>query len=122
MYHVSFEIDELDFFDDHIIPLARKLKECGVFGVGGDEYLNYAIKNREEWELRGSDVVLSMAEKAESLYDDLSSSPSPLSHRYLRQMDSNDDDDDNNNVETADDGNTLSLLQHQETGESSLSP
>lgn len=27
-----------------ILPLARKLKNCGVFGVGSDEYLSYAVK------------------------------------------------------------------------------
>ena len=37
---------EIGFFDFYIIPLAKKLKECGVFGVSSDEYLNYAIKNR----------------------------------------------------------------------------
>jgi hypothetical protein len=29
-------------FDNYVIPLARKLKECNVFGVSSDEYLNYA--------------------------------------------------------------------------------
>ena len=28
---------ELWFFDCYVIPLARKLKECGVFGVSSDE-------------------------------------------------------------------------------------
>ena len=37
---------ELGFFDFYIIPLAKKLKDCGVFGVSSDEYLNYAEKNR----------------------------------------------------------------------------
>ena len=48
---------ELDFFDNYIIPLARKLKECNVFGVSSDEYLNYALLNRAEWEERGPDIV-----------------------------------------------------------------
>lgn len=34
---------ELGFFDFYIIPLAKKLSECGVFGVSSDEYLNYAV-------------------------------------------------------------------------------
>ena len=38
---------EFGFFDFYIIPLTKKLKECGVFGVSSDEYLNYAVKNRE---------------------------------------------------------------------------
>jgi class 3 adenylate cyclase len=48
---------ELGFFDHYIIPLAKKLKECGVFGVSSDEYLEYAVANRKEWELKGRDVV-----------------------------------------------------------------
>jgi hypothetical protein len=35
---------ELQFFDDYVIPLAKKLKECQVFGVSSDEYLNYACE------------------------------------------------------------------------------
>ena len=48
---------ELGFFDYYIIPLAKKLKECGVFGVSSDEYLNYAQANRAEWETKGRRVV-----------------------------------------------------------------
>jgi class 3 adenylate cyclase len=54
---------ELGFFDFYIIPLAKKLSDCGVFGVTSDEYLNYAQKNREEWEERGKEVVASMVAK-----------------------------------------------------------
>jgi hypothetical protein len=53
---------EIGFFDYYIIPLAKKLKDCGVFGICSDEYLNYALKNREEWELRGQEVVMEMVE------------------------------------------------------------
>jgi len=51
---------EMGFFDFYIIPLAKKLKKCGVFGVSSDEYLNYALKNRKEWEDRGQEVVEEM--------------------------------------------------------------
>lgn len=54
---------EIAFFDHYIIPLAKKLSDCGVFGVSSDEYLNYAMKNREEWERRGESVVASYVEK-----------------------------------------------------------
>ena len=40
---------ELNFFDNYVIPLAKRLKESGAFGVSSDEYLNYAKKNRVEW-------------------------------------------------------------------------
>ena len=54
---------EIGFFDFYIIPLAKKLKDCGVFGVSSDEYLNYAMKNRDEWELKGQEIVADMVEK-----------------------------------------------------------
>jgi class 3 adenylate cyclase len=53
---------EIGFFDFYIIPLAKKLKDCGVFGVSSDEFLNYAMKNREEWESRGQEIVAEMME------------------------------------------------------------
>ena len=59
---------EIGFFDFYIIPLAKKLKDCGVFGVSSDEYLNYATKNREEWLARGETVVSEMIQKAKDLY------------------------------------------------------
>ena len=54
---------EMGFFDFYIIPLAKKLKNCGVFGVSSDEYLNYAMTNRQEWESRGTEVVAEMVER-----------------------------------------------------------
>ena len=51
---------ELNFFDNYIIPLAKKLKECKVFGVSSDEYLSYAEQNRAEWEVRGEEIVAQM--------------------------------------------------------------
>jgi 3'5'-cyclic nucleotide phosphodiesterase len=48
---------ELWFFDNYIIPLAQKLRECGVFGVSCDEFLDYAKDNRLEWEVRGKGIV-----------------------------------------------------------------
>ena len=54
---------EIGFFDFYIIPLAKKLKECGVFGVSCDEYLNYAEQNRREWEERGEEITAEMVKK-----------------------------------------------------------
>ena len=51
-----------------MIPLAKKLKECSVFGISSDEYLNYAVKNRKEWEHRGQEVVADMIQKYEAMY------------------------------------------------------
>lgn len=51
---------ELKFFDNYIIPLSLKLKECGVFGVSSDECYNYAVRNRDEWRERGVSIVAEM--------------------------------------------------------------
>ena len=58
---------ELWFFDNYIIPLTRKLKECGVFGVSSAEYLHYATQNRSEWEEKGSQIVLEMKQRADAI-------------------------------------------------------
>ena len=61
---VDFWYDgELGFFDNYILPLAKKLDTCKVFGVSSDECLNYATQNRLEWEKRGKEVLSSMVEK-----------------------------------------------------------
>ena len=57
---------EIGFFDFYIIPLAKKLKDCGVFGVSSDEYLNYAMQNRKEWEERGHQLVAELVEATRS--------------------------------------------------------
>eukprot|EP00980_Cylindrotheca_fusiformis_P008036 scaffold1710_cov120-Cylindrotheca_fusiformis.AAC.2 len=48
---------EIGFFDFFVLPLAKKLQSCGVFGVSSDEYLNYAMANREEWVREGEPLV-----------------------------------------------------------------
>ena len=55
---------EIGFFDFYIIPLAKKLKECGVFGISSDEYLDYALQNRKEWEAKGRTIVKEMTRNA----------------------------------------------------------
>ena len=56
---------EIGFFDFYIIPLAKKLKECGVFGVSSDEYLNYALINRRKWEEEGDAITAEMVARLE---------------------------------------------------------
>jgi hypothetical protein len=60
---------ELGFYDFYIIPLAKKLEECGVFGVSSDEYLNYALENRKEWALKGREVVKNFHERSVQEYE-----------------------------------------------------
>jgi hypothetical protein len=54
---------EIWFFDNYVIPLAKKLKECEVFGVASDEYLQFALENRKEWLKKGETLVESYIAK-----------------------------------------------------------
>jgi 3'5'-cyclic nucleotide phosphodiesterase len=56
--------EELRFFDFYVIPLAKKLQDCKMFGVSSNEFLNYAEQNREEWEQRGEEIVFQMVKSA----------------------------------------------------------
>ena len=59
---------ELGFLDYYIIPLAKKLETCGVFGVSSDEFLIYATENRKEWELKGKQLVQDYVAKYNQTY------------------------------------------------------
>lgn len=54
---------EFGFLDFYIIPLAKKLKKCGIFGSTSDEYLKNAMENRRLWEAKGESIVQSFVEK-----------------------------------------------------------
>lgn len=54
---------EIGFFDFYIIPLAKKLQDCEVFGKAATEFLGYAKKNREEWVQRGEEPVNAMIDR-----------------------------------------------------------
>jgi hypothetical protein len=51
---------ELWFYDNYVVPLASKLRECRVFGASSDEFLTYAMDNRSEWETKGEAIVQDM--------------------------------------------------------------
>ena len=59
---------EIGFFDFYVIPLAKKLESCGVFGVSSHEYLNYAKSNRDEWVRDGEQAVREYIEKHNAMY------------------------------------------------------
>merc|ERR1712127_301802 len=58
---------EIGFFDFYIIPLAKKLKECGVFGSAASEYLDYSLENRRRWEEEGVDIARIMVAENDAL-------------------------------------------------------
>ena len=65
---VNWYKGEIGFFDFYIIPLTRKLKECGVFGSASSHYLNCALRNKTEWEARGQAVVAEIVERARTKF------------------------------------------------------
>jgi len=60
--------DELQLFDSFVIPLAKKLKDCGVFRLidSNDSLLDYAVRNRTQWATEGRVAVDEMLETAQS--------------------------------------------------------
>lgn len=48
---------ELTIFDYHVIPLVRKLCDLGCLGVYGEECLQNATQNRQEWAERGVEII-----------------------------------------------------------------
>jgi hypothetical protein len=61
---------ELWFFDNYVIPLARKLKECQVFGASGHEYQDCAYENRIEWEQTGREIVEEMKRELDGPFNE----------------------------------------------------
>jgi hypothetical protein len=68
------------------IPLAKKLKECRVFGVSSAEFLDYAMDNRSEWESKGSEIVQQLIQEAEARFG----SPESVIRRAQGRRRSND--------------------------------
>ena len=54
-------------FTSHVIPLAKKLHDSGVFGVSSTEYLDCATKNLSEWQIRGKEIVMDLEDQARVL-------------------------------------------------------
>ena len=61
---------EIGFLDYYVLPLAKKLETCGVFGVSSDEFRIYAMENRKEWELKGRQIVQDYLAKYNVTMDD----------------------------------------------------
>jgi class 3 adenylate cyclase len=57
---IGWHQGEIQFFDNYVIPLAKKLEECNVFGTCYVEHLSYALQNRNEWEVNGEEIVRNM--------------------------------------------------------------
>ena len=78
---------EIGFFDFYIIPLAKKLKECGVFGSATREYLEYAQENRRKWEDEGMEIARKMVvENDEQVAEQTAKEALSSSQRTAKQL------------------------------------
>jgi hypothetical protein len=77
---------EIGFFDNCIIPLAKKLKERQVFGVSSEEFLDYAVQNRYEWEQKGQAIVEEMIKTHSQPEDDVAVDEEAETLRSLLQI------------------------------------
>jgi hypothetical protein len=75
---------EIGFFDFYIIPLAKKLHQCGSFGVSSQEYLKYALENRRRWEDQGEEIVANLVEEIKGELDEQELAMQCLSRRILQ--------------------------------------
>lgn len=83
---------EIGFFDFYIIPLAKKLRECGVFGSAASEYLDYAVENRRRWDEEGKEIANKMVNDNDALHvrDDV------LEEEGLNDLEMEEEDNDDN--------------------------
>ena len=65
---------EIAFFDHFVIPLAKKINQCGVFGESGGQYLTYAVANRNNWDAIGRSELNKMIHDIQIVEPDLETS------------------------------------------------
>eukprot|EP00980_Cylindrotheca_fusiformis_P017753 scaffold5598_cov126-Cylindrotheca_fusiformis.AAC.2 len=98
---------ELWFFDNWVLPLARKLKESGVLNAVSDQLLEHANRNRSRWEVEGRQICISMlaslkekptvrkttssstsSHSVQSLFSDVSTSETMLTTTIVEEIES----------------------------------
>mmetsp|Transcript_30919 Transcript_30919/g.72587 ORF Transcript_30919/g.72587 Transcript_30919/m.72587 type:complete len:328 (+) Transcript_30919:106-1089(+) len=62
---------EIGFFDHYVIPLSKKLSDCGVFGISSDENLSYATRNRELWMAGGKAATEEIHQKCKEAWESM---------------------------------------------------
>jgi hypothetical protein len=60
--------NQLFFYKIYVLPLAEKMKKCGVFGDLGGEFVKNALMIRDRWEREGAQVTNEMVASVESNY------------------------------------------------------
>jgi hypothetical protein len=102
---------ELSFFDFYVIPLATRMKVCGVFGSAGDQYVENAKSNRTKWESDGSDIVNTMVSGLEIVLEAKSRPCSIEQRKETTQEDDDNDGDDEGSSESDSQSDSASFFE-----------
>lgn len=65
---------QIGFFDSYIMPLAKRLEECGVFGDRGPLFMENAKENRTRWLQEGEELCNEMHRRVLRMQGDISQS------------------------------------------------
>eukprot|EP00569_Conticribra_weissflogii_P005857 CAMPEP_0171340344 /NCGR_PEP_ID=MMETSP0878-20121228/8504_1 /TAXON_ID=67004 /ORGANISM="Thalassiosira weissflogii, Strain CCMP1336" /LENGTH=773 /DNA_ID=CAMNT_0011842395 /DNA_START=1081 /DNA_END=3402 /DNA_ORIENTATION=+ len=60
--------NQLFFYKIYVLPLAEKMKTCGVFGDLGGEFYRNALSIRDQWEREGDEITKKMIASVELGY------------------------------------------------------
>ena len=77
-FHLGLTMNAQLLHPSAVIPLSKKLRDCGVFGPTSDENLNYATNNRNMWVKEGEEITRKMLEKIEREYEAREAAIDPL--------------------------------------------
>jgi 3'5'-cyclic nucleotide phosphodiesterase/Adenylate and Guanylate cyclase catalytic domain len=53
----TWYLDELNFFDEYVVPLATELEQMNLLGRIANDLLEHAKCNRHEWEMKGQEIL-----------------------------------------------------------------
>jgi hypothetical protein len=73
--------NQLGFYKLYIIPLAKKMQTCGVFGRLGCVWTNNAIAIRDRWSREGDQITTDMIASVKTAFMSVTQIDVPQSHR-----------------------------------------
>jgi hypothetical protein len=75
---------EFAFFDNVVLPMTERLKQCGILGIDGIELMERSTENRENWVLEGESLVEKYHGRAKDQYtlpSGATAAPAPKARR-----------------------------------------
>ena len=64
---VNWYENQIGFFNHYILPLAGKMKSCGVLGTTGEVFELFAAENLKRWKEEGEAIALDIVKTETSL-------------------------------------------------------